>query len=45
MLTDETNAARAMSSIDTNVTTHPDLLPGALDLLILRTLQSGALHG
>jgi transcriptional regulator len=23
----------------------PDLLPGTLDLLILRTLQTGALHG
>ena len=23
----------------------PDLLPGTLDLLILRTLQNGALHG
>ena len=23
----------------------PDLLPGTLDLLILRTLQAGALHG
>jgi transcriptional regulator len=23
----------------------PDLLPGTLDLLILRTLQSGSLHG
>lgn len=23
----------------------PDLLPGTLDLLILRTLQSGAMHG
>jgi PadR family transcriptional regulator len=25
--------------------TAPDLLPGTLDLLILRTLQAGALHG
>ena len=25
--------------------TSPDLLPGTLDLLILRTLQAGALHG
>lgn len=24
---------------------HPDLLPGTLDMLILRTLESGALHG
>jgi PadR family transcriptional regulator len=24
---------------------HPDLLPGTLDLLILRTLQQDALHG
>ena len=24
---------------------HADLLPGTLDLLILRTLQKGALHG
>ena len=25
--------------------TPPDLLPGTLDLLILRTLQNGSLHG
>jgi PadR family transcriptional regulator PadR len=25
--------------------TTPDILPGTLDLLILRTLQTGALHG
>ena len=24
---------------------HPDLLPGTLDLLVLRTLTGGALHG
>ena len=27
------------------MTSHPDLLPGTLDLLILRTLQKDALHG
>jgi PadR family transcriptional regulator, regulatory protein PadR len=34
-----------MSSIDTNGPGPPDLLPGTLDLLILRTLQRDALHG
>ena len=34
-----------MSSIDTNGPGTPDLLPGTLDLLILRTLQKDALHG
>ncbi len=24
---------------------HPDLLPGTLDMLILRTLEPGAMHG
>jgi PadR family transcriptional regulator, regulatory protein PadR len=33
-----------VSAID-NMTRNPDLLPGTLDLLILRTLQKGALHG
>ena len=33
-----------MSTADT-MTGPPDLLPGTLDLLILRTLQTGALHG
>jgi PadR family transcriptional regulator PadR len=33
-----------MSPVDT-MTTPPDLLPGTLDLLILRTLQKDALHG
>ena len=33
-----------MSIVDT-MTTPPDLLPGTLDLLILRTLQKDALHG
>src|SRR5262249_11202030 len=34
-----------MSSIDTMPRPIPDLLPGTLDLLILRTLQRDALHG
>jgi hypothetical protein len=34
-----------MSSIDTMARTTPDLLPGTLDLLILRTLQKDARHG
>ena len=35
-----------MSSIDINGQPRiPDLLPGTLDLLILRTLQTAALHG
>lgn len=33
-----------MSTADT-MTRTPDLLPGTLDLLILRTLQKDALHG
>jgi len=35
-----------VSSIDTMTRrTNPDLLPGTLDLLILRTLQTAPLHG
>jgi len=35
-----------VSSFDTMARqTIPDLLPGTLDMLILRTLQSGSLHG
>ena len=35
-----------VSSIDTMMRqTVPDLLPGTLDLLILRTLQTQSLHG
>jgi hypothetical protein len=35
-----------VSSIDTMTRqTVPDLLPGTLDLLILRTLQTQSLHG
>ncbi len=34
-----------MSSIDIMARTTPDLLPGTLDLLILRTLQTDAQHG
>jgi hypothetical protein len=34
-----------VSFIDTMARTAPDLLPGTLDLLILRTLQKEALHG
>ena len=34
-----------MSSIDIMARTTPDLLPGTLDLLILRTLQKDAQHG
>ena len=33
-----------MSTVDT-MTRTPDVLPGTLDLLILRTLQKDALHG
>jgi PadR family transcriptional regulator, regulatory protein PadR len=33
-----------VSAVDT-MTRPPDLLPGTLDLLILRTLQKGVLHG
>ena len=33
-----------MSAIDI-MTSRPDLLPGTLDMLILRTLQRDALHG
>ena len=33
-----------MSTVYT-MTRTPDLLPGTLDLLILRTLQKDALHG
>ncbi len=33
-----------MSTVDI-MTRTPDLLPGTLDLLILRTLQKNALHG
>ena len=32
-------------SITYTMTRTPELLPGTLDLLILRTLQKGALHG
>ena len=34
-----------MSTVDTMTRHVPDLLPGTLDLLILRTLQTGAMHG
>ena len=34
-----------MSSIDIMAQAHLDLLPGTLDLLILRTLQKDAQHG
>jgi PadR family transcriptional regulator, regulatory protein PadR len=34
-----------VSAIDTMARSTPDLLPGTLDLLILRTLQKEALHG
>jgi len=34
-----------MSSFDTMTRAHPDLLPGTLDLLILRTLQKEPRHG
>ena len=37
--------ARLVSSIDTMTPRTPDLLPGTLDLLILRTLQRDPLHG
>jgi PadR family transcriptional regulator PadR len=34
-----------VSIVDTMTRRAPDLLPGTLDLLILRTLQTGAMHG
>src|SRR5436189_3990282 len=34
-----------VSTTDTMPSRSPDLLPGTLDLLILRTLQKEALHG
>ena len=34
-----------VSTVDTMTRAIPDLLPGTLDLLILRTLQKDALHG
>ncbi len=34
-----------MSAIDTMTRANPDLLPGTLDLLILRTLQKEPQHG
>ena len=36
---------RVIVSADDTMTRIPDLLPGTLDLLILRTLQKDALHG
>ena len=43
LLTVDTNMM--VSSTDTMTRSTPDLLPGTLDLLILRTLQKDALHG
>ena len=43
LLTVDTNIM--VSSTDTMTRSTPDLLPGTLDLLILRTLQKDALHG
>ena len=43
---DSRHQSSLVSSIDTNDRrATPDLLPGTLDLLILRTLQTEALHG
>jgi PadR family transcriptional regulator, regulatory protein PadR len=43
---DRRHQAALVSSVDTMARqTVPDLLPGTLDLLILRTLQTQSLHG
>jgi transcriptional regulator len=44
LVVDSRHQALLLSFTDT-MTQTPDLLPGTLDLLLLRTLQKGALHG